>query len=40
MYVCAVALGKIQSRRGEQTTPNMGSIEADGVDIKAGTGDD
>ena len=37
IYVCAVALGKIQSVRGEQATPAMGSIEADGVD--AGTGD-
>ena len=37
IYVCAVAVGKLQSVRGEQTTPDMGSIEADGT---TRTGDD
>jgi zinc transport system permease protein len=40
IYVCAVALGKVQSTRGEQATPHMGSIEADSVDVSTGTGDD
>ncbi|MBX0294971.1 metal ABC transporter permease [Haloarcula nitratireducens] len=40
IYVCAVALGKIQSARGEQTTPDMGSIEADSADVGTGTGND
>ena len=30
IYVCTVALGKIQSALGEQATPDMGSIDADG----------
>jgi zinc transport system permease protein len=36
IYVCAVALGKVQSLRGEQDTPEVGRIEAavaDDVDI-------
>jgi zinc transport system permease protein len=33
IYVCAVALGKVQSLRGEQGTPDMGSIEADGAEV-------
>jgi zinc transport system permease protein len=40
IYVCAVALGKIQSARGEEFTPEMGSIEADGADLPTGSGDD
>jgi len=40
IYICAVALGKVQSARGNQATPDMGSIEADSVDVGAGTGDD
>ncbi|WP_409025356.1 metal ABC transporter permease [Halalkalicoccus salilacus] len=33
IYICAVVLGKIQSVRSEQDTPEMGSIEADGADV-------
>jgi zinc transport system permease protein len=40
IYICAVALGKIQSARGEQAAPDMGSIEADGADVGTGTGSD
>jgi zinc transport system permease protein len=40
IYVCAVALGKLQSARGEQATPAMGSIEADDAEAGAGTGGD
>jgi len=40
IYVCAVAVGKLQSVRGEAETPEMGSIETDGVDTDAGTGGD
>ena len=34
--VCAVAVGKLQSVRGEAETPEMGSIETDGVEADAG----
>jgi zinc transport system permease protein len=37
IYVCAVALGKVQSARGDGTTPGMGSIEASGTDVTTGT---
>ncbi|WP_436901206.1 metal ABC transporter permease [Halovenus halobia] len=40
IYVCAVALGKVQSARGGDAPPDMGSIEADSIDVSAGTGDD
>ncbi|SMO63000.1 metal ABC transporter permease [Halorubrum cibi] len=40
IYVCAVALGKVQSARGERDAPEMGSIEADSVDVGTETGDD
>jgi zinc transport system permease protein len=40
IYVCAVALGKVQSARGEQATPEMGSIEAGGIEGGTSTGDD
>jgi zinc transport system permease protein len=40
IYVCAVALGKIQAARGEETAPDMGSIEGEGVDVDPGTGGD
>jgi len=36
IYVCAVAVGKLQSVRGEAETPEMGSIETDGVEADAG----
>jgi zinc transport system permease protein len=36
IYVCAVAIGKVQSARGERTTPDMGSIDADGADVGPG----
>ena len=39
IYVCAVALGKLQSIRGDQVTPDMGSIDTD-TDASAGAGDD
>ncbi len=39
IYICAVVLGKIQSARGEQAMPDMGSIEADSADVGTGTGD-
>jgi len=39
IYVCAVAIGKVQSARGERAAPDMGSIETDGVDAGAGRGD-
>jgi len=38
IYVCAVAVGKLQSARGDREVPEMGSIETDGAD--AGTGGD
>jgi len=37
IYVCAVVLGRVQSARGEQETPDMGSIAAGGTDASAGT---
>jgi zinc transport system permease protein len=40
IYVCAVAAGKIQSARGDRTTPDMGSIEADSAGVGTRTGDD
>jgi zinc transport system permease protein len=40
IYVCAVALGKVRSVRGERDTPDMGSIEADGTDVGTRTGGD
>jgi len=36
IYVCAVAVGKIQSARGEQTAPDMGNIDADGANVGPG----
>ncbi|WP_436935097.1 metal ABC transporter permease [Halovenus marina] len=39
IYICAVALGKVQSARGDQATPDMGSIEADSVDVGVGRDD-
>ncbi|MEZ3162939.1 metal ABC transporter permease [Halorubrum sp. RMP-47] len=36
IYVCAVGVGKLQSVRGEAETPEMGSIETDGVEADAG----
>jgi len=38
IYVCAVAIGKVQSARGGHETPDMGSIDADGETV--GTGGD
>ena len=38
IYVCAVAVGKIQSARGEREVPEMDTIETDGTDV--GTGGD
>jgi zinc transport system permease protein len=32
IYVCTVVIGKIQTLLGERATPDMGSIDADGVD--------
>jgi zinc transport system permease protein len=40
IYVCAVAAGKVQSARGGQVTPDMGSIEAGGAEVGPGTDDD
>lgn len=40
IYVCAVALGKVQSVRGEQETPDMGSIEVNGADVGTRMEDD
>jgi len=40
IYVCAVALGKIQSARGDRAPPDTGSIEADGADVGSGAGGD
>nr|WP_247731745.1 metal ABC transporter permease [Halovivax limisalsi] len=40
IYICAVGLGKVQSARGEQVTPSMGSIETESADASAGRGDD
>jgi zinc transport system permease protein len=40
IYVCAVALGRLQSARGREGTPEMNSIEASGTDVGTGTGDD
>ncbi|ELZ49242.1 ABC-type transporter, integral membrane subunit [Halorubrum coriense DSM 10284] len=36
IYVCAVGVGKLQSVRDEAETPEMGSIETDGVEGDAG----
>ena len=38
IYVCAVAIGKVQSARGAHETPEMGNIDADGETV--GTGGD
>jgi zinc transport system permease protein len=40
IYICAIVLGKVQSARGEQATPDMESIEGDGANVGTGTGDD
>ncbi|MDV7348936.1 metal ABC transporter permease [Halorubrum distributum] len=40
IYVCAVAIGKLQSARGERETSEMGGIETDGADGGIGTGGD
>ncbi|ELZ45697.1 ABC-type transporter, integral membrane subunit [Halorubrum californiense DSM 19288] len=40
IYICAVGIGKLQSARGEAETPEMGTIETDGVEVDAGTGGD
>ncbi|MEF8827631.1 MAG: metal ABC transporter permease [Haloarcula sp.] len=40
IYICAVAMGKVQSARGKETTPDTGSIEPDSTDAGIGAGDD
>ncbi len=40
IYVCAVAIGKVQSARGGDAPPDMGSIEADSIEVGAGADDD
>ena len=40
IYICAVVLGKVQSVRGGDSSPEMESIEADSIDVGVGTGDD
>jgi zinc transport system permease protein len=40
IYVCTVALGKLQSARSEGPTPEVGGVgaRADGADVDPGTG--
>jgi len=40
IYVCAVVAGKVQSARGGQVTPDMGSIDVEGRDVGPTTDDD
>jgi zinc transport system permease protein len=40
IYICAVVLGKVQSVRGGDDSPEMESIEADSIDVGVGTSDD
>jgi zinc transport system permease protein len=40
IYVCTVALGKLQTARGDGETPEMGSIETEGVDARTEAGGD
>ncbi|SEW08411.1 metal ABC transporter permease [Halobacterium jilantaiense] len=40
IYVCAVALGKVQRARSSQATPETGSIEVDDADIGTGASGD
>jgi zinc transport system permease protein len=37
IYACAVALGRVQSVRGEDDTPDVGRIEGDGTEAGIGT---
>jgi zinc transport system permease protein len=40
IYVCAVVAGKLQSARGGQVTPDMGSIDVESGDVGTGMDDD
>ena len=40
IYVCAVALGKLLSARGDRETPDMGSIDADSTTLDPGADGD